>query len=455
MPDSVRVGVGQAFWGDDITVPRWQVESGSLDYLVMDFLAELTMSILQRQRARDPRRGYATDVIPILRDTLAAAVQHGTRLIMNAGGVNPHACGAAVSELVAQLGLKDHVRVAVVVGDDLLDRLDDVHTRNPLQNMDTDAPFEEIADRVTSANVYLGAAPIVEALSQGATVVITGRCTDTALTLGPLIHEFGWAATDYDLLAAGVVAGHMVECGAQATGGNHHAGWWKVPGLARVGYPIVEVFRDGRIEFSKTPSSGGLVDRETTIEQLIFEIEDPHRFLTPDVTVDWTSFVVREIGVGLVEIAGVRGCPPPESLKASITFHDGFMTSLLWTYAAPDAVAKARAAGAIIQAKIDRLGLTLDATRADVFGCGAIHGPGKVPAATGAPEPQEVILRFAARSRDERSIRRLSMEVAPMHFGPASLAGYIGGGRGHVSEILAQWPALVDRGEVNPQVVVI
>jgi len=446
----VRIGAGQAFWGDDITVPRWQVETGELDYLVMDFLAELTMSILQRQREGGPDRGYARDVLPILRDTLPVAVERGTKLVMNAGGVNPAACAHAVRALVDDLGLRDDVRVGVVLGDDVLDRIDDIHRRQPLDNLDTGAGFDEIADRVTSANVYLGSLPIKEALDGGANVVITGRCTDTALALGPLMHEHGWGTDDHDLLAAGIIAGHMLECGPQATGGNHGAGWKNVR-FDRIGYPITEVSEDGRIVLTKTPDSGGLIDRETVIEQLLFEIEDPRRFLTPDVTVDWTTLSVKETAADTVEIVGATGGPPPPSLKTSITYRDGWLTTLMWVYARPDAVAKAEKARELIAAKIARLGLTLEDTRADIFGCGAIHG-GRRPAGAPPPEPDEVILRFAARGSDERSLRRLALEVAPMHFGPAGLAGYIGGGRGHVSDILSHWPALVARDEVEPRV---
>src|SRR5271170_4975712 len=252
MPASIRIGAGQAFWGDDITVPRWQVEAGRLDYLIMDFLAELTMSILQKQKLRDPNLGFATDIIPILRDTLPAAAARGTKIIANAGGVNPQACARAVLAAAAELDLGDWVRVAIVTGDDLLDDLPSLAGNGALANIDTGAPFESIASRVVSANAYLGSAQIAAALDAGATVVILGRCTDSALALGPLMHEFSWAPDDWDRLAAGIVAGHLIECGAQATGGNHQAGWQRMNGLDRVGYPIVEVTETGEIEFSKT-----------------------------------------------------------------------------------------------------------------------------------------------------------------------------------------------------------
>ncbi len=452
MPPSIRIGAGQAFWGDDITVPRWQVEQGHLDYLIMDFLAELTMSILQKQKLRDPKLGFAADIVPIMQDTLPAAAANGTKIIANAGGVNPVACGRAVRTVAEHLGLGDWARIAVVVGDDLLPSLPAIAEQHALANHDTGAAFETIASRVVSANAYLGSTEIAAALDAGANIVLTGRCTDSALALGPLIHEFGWAADDWDRLAAGIVSAHLIECGAQATGGNHQAGWQNMVGLDRVGYPIVEVTPDGHIEFTKTPGSGGAVDRETALEQLLYEIGDPSAYLTPDVTVDWTSITMTDAGHDRVLVRVGSGRPPPETLKVSITYHDGYMTSLMFPYAAPDAVAKAHAAQDILAKKIARLGLQLDGYRADIFGCGAIHGP-RTPVSAG--EPVEVLLRVAARSPHRDAIERLAIEVAPMHFGPAGLAGYIGGGRGRVSQVLSHWSALVDRSVVRPDVIMI
>lgn len=453
MPTSIRIGAGQASWGDDITVPRWQVEQGNLDYLIMDFLAELTMSILQKQKLRDPGLGFAADIVPILRDTLPAAAARGTKIIANAGGVNPEACARAVLALAEKIGLGDWLRLAIVTGDDLLEDLPSIAAGGGLANLDTGAPFETIASRVVSANAYLGSGQIAAALGAGANVVITGRCTDSALALGPLMHEFSWAPDDWDCLARGIVAGHLIECGAQATGGNHQAGWQRMKGLDRVGYPIVEVTPAGEIEFSKTPGGGGAVDRETTLEQLLYEIGDPSAYLTPDVSVDWREITIDDTGDDRVLVhVGSAGSPPPERLKVSITYEDGYMTHMMFPYAAPDAVAKAHAAQEIIEKKIARLGLELDGFRGDVFGCGAIHGR-RSPAAQA--EPGEVILRVAARSMSRAAIERLAIEVAPMHFGPAGLAGYIGGGRARVSAVLSHWPALVDRSAVRPAMVML
>ena len=376
MAATIRIGVGQAFWGDDITVPKWQVEQGNLDYLIMDFLAELTMSILQKQKLRNPGLGFAADIVPILRDTLPAAAARGTKIIANAGGVNPEACGRAVRQVATELNLGDWVRVAVVTGDDLLGQLPSLARDGGLANIDTGAEFGSIASRVVSANAYLGSEPITAALDAGATVVITGRCTDSALALGPLRHEFGWSADDWHQLAAGIVAGHLIECGAQATGGNHQAGWQRMTGLDRVGYPIVEVSPAGEIEFTKTPGSGGAVDRETTIEQLLYEIGDPAAYVTPDVCVDWRQITIAEAGDDRVLVrVPAAGAPRPATLKVSVTYTDGYMTSLMFPYAAPAAVAKARAAQAIFEKKIARLGIDLDGFEPTLSAAARSWGP--------------------------------------------------------------------------------
>lgn len=443
--DVVSIGSGQGFWGDDIDAPRRLLLSSDLDYMVMDFLAEITMSILQKQKAADPSRGYATDLLSILRDALPIAVAKGTKIITNAGGVNPVECARKVVALAAELGL-DKVKVGVVYGDDLMPELDAVVAREGLDNSDTGQSFGDIRDSVVAANVYLGSEPIRDVLAQGATIVICGRSTDTALVLGPLLHEFGWELDDWDHLAAGIVAGHLIECSGQITGGNHQAAWQTVPGLNEVGYPIVEVERSGDMTLTKPLGSGGSVTVATVTEQLLYEIGDPAAVLTPDVSVDWRSFTIDQSGPDRVRLVGVKGNPAPETLKVSIAYEDGYSTVLMWPYAWPDVEAKAKAAISKIEHTVRRLGLKLDATRADVVGLGAIHGK-----RVGAPlsEPLEVIVRYAARSTSQEDIQRLAIEVAPMLFGPPGMAGFVAGGRGRVSQIVGYWPALIHRDVVK------
>ena len=266
----IRIASGQGFWGDDLDAPVRQVEGGPIDVLMMDYLAEVTMSILQKQKARDPKLGYARDVVPLMERILPAVVARGIRVTTNAGGVNPEACAQAIAEAGRRLGLAGKLRVGIVGGDDILDRLDDLLARGvELADMDTGKPLREIRDRVVSANAYLGAAPVVEALAQGANVVVTGRVTDTGLTLGPLIHRFGWQSDAWDLMAAGTVAGHIIECGAQCSGGNFLGGWPDVPALEDVGYPIVEAEPDGTFVVTKHAGTGGIVSVPSVTEQLV------------------------------------------------------------------------------------------------------------------------------------------------------------------------------------------
>lgn len=446
---SVVIGCGQGFWGDDIDAPRRLMESADLNYMVMDFLAEITMSILQKQKSRDSRLGYATDILPILRDILPIAARKGTKIVTNAGGVNPYECALAVVALANDLGLGAEVKVGVVSGDDLMPSLDEITAVEELKNTDSGRPFSDIRKSVVSANAYLGAEPIRDALEQGATIVICGRSTDTALALGPLMFEHDWASDDWDRMAAGIVAGHLLECSAQITGGNHQAAWKTVPGLDEVGYPIVEVDQNGVMTLGKAANTGGLVTEATVTEQLLYEIGDPQAVLTPDVTVDWTSFNIAQAGADRVRLTGCKGNPPPETLKVSAAFEDGFSTVLMWPYAWPDTVAKAQAAISKIEHTIKRLNLQLDATRADVIGLNAIHGR---RVGTPLTEPSEVVVRFAARSSSRKDIQRLAIEMAPMLFGPPGQAGFIAGGRGRVSQIVNYWPSLVHRDSIKVMV---
>ena len=302
------------FWGDDPTAAARQVRGGHIDYLVMDYLAEVTMAILHKQMARDPEKGYAADFVLQLRDVLAEAMEKDIKIISNAGGVNPLAARDAVEKLAAELGISDKVRVGVVLGDDIYPKLDDlIASGEELRNMDTGAHIHDVKDDILSANVYLGAAPVVTALEMGANVVITGRVTDTGVTLAPMIHEFGWAYDDWDRIASGIVAGHIIECGLQATGGNF-TDWEKVPSWDNMGYPVIEAREDGTFTVTKHPGTGGLVSEHTVTEQLLYEMGAPG-YLAPDVTARFDSIRLTDGGTNRVDVAGIVGTPPPETLK--------------------------------------------------------------------------------------------------------------------------------------------
>jgi hypothetical protein len=437
------------FWGDRNDALADQVRAGPIDVVMIDYLAEITMSILRRQQARDPQAGYARDFVPALEAVIDDVVARGIRVVTNAGGMNPRGCAQAVSDLLRRRG-HTGVALGVVSGDDIMGRLDELMTRSPLRHLDTGAELASVRDRVLSANVYLGAQPIVDALRRGAQIVITGRSTDSALALGPLIHHHGWRADDYDRLAAGVVAGHVLECGAQASGGNFAAGWREVPALSRVGFPIAEVEADGSMVITKHPSLGGRVNAAVVKEQLLYEIGDPRAYLTPDVSVDFTSIALDDLGGDRVRLTNIRGAAPPSELKASISYHAGYKNVVALTLVWPHAVERARATEKLLLERAERLGLCIDEHHVDLIGVSGAHGP--MAPALGA-EPNEVLFRMAIRTSDVESARRFGAEVAPLI--TAGVPGACNGnmrGRPEPSPIIDFWPTLVACDAATPEV---
>jgi hypothetical protein len=446
----VRVASGQGFWGDELEAPVRQVEGGPIDYLVLDYLAEVTMSILRKQHAKDPQAGYARDFVALMSRIFPACVERGIRVVSNAGGVNPRGCAAALVDAGLAAGVSGRARLGLVTGDDLMDRLDALLAAgHELRHMETGQPLVEVRGAVQSANVYLGAAPIVEALRKGADVVLTGRTIDAALTYAPLVHELDWPMDDHDLLAAGVVAGHINECGAQCTGGNCLVDWWQIPDLAGVGFPIIEAEADGTFVVTKHAGSGGRVTRGSVTEQLLYEIGDPSAYLGPDVSADFTSVELVDDGPDRVRVQGVTGGPPPPMLKVSVSYAAGWKSVGALTYAWPDAPAKACAADRVLRERLDRLGLAFEEVHTELVGWSSTHGP-----LSGEPDPDvpEVQLRVAVRAAERAPVERFTREIAPLVLtGPPSVTGYATG-RPRVDEIVAFWPALIDRAAVEPHV---
>jgi len=445
----IRVAAGAGSWGDDIGESKDLLQRAEVDYLVLDYLAEVTLSIMQAQREKDPTKGYATDFLLVLRDIAPFLKPDGVRIVTNAGGLNPQECARQVVSLMAELGVPPEVSVAVVDGDDLMPHLQALTTKNAFTSLDDQNLFSTVAGSVLSANAYLGAGPIRQALDLGARIVITGRCADVSLTVGPLLHEFDWS--DWDCIAGGVVAGHLLECGPQSTGGNSHM-WREIPGREHAGYPIAEVSSDGTFTLTKGAGSGGLVNRGSVTEQLLHEIFDPSAVLTPDATADWTTIRLEDCGQDRVRVSGVKGRPPPPTLKVSMTYRDGYRVILMWPYAWPNAVAKAEAAFDRIHHTVQRLALDVTGSRCDIFGAGAIHGPRMRNAqSVDLKDPPEVIARYAARVANAADARTLSAQQAPMLYGPQGLAGHIGGGRGQVSRVYSHWATTIDATHVSPR----
>lgn len=451
MKGVVRVGAGQGFWGDDIDAPRRQVEGGQLDYLMLDYLAEVTMSILQKQKERDPSLGYARDFVGAMESVMPAVMERGVKVVANAGGVNPPACAAAVMSVAQRAGTKGNLRIGVVTGDDLLSRLDDLIAQgHPLANMDTGEELAKVRDRVLSANAYIGSEPIIEALAKGANVVITGRSTDTALTMAPIRHEFGWKSTQWDQLAAGIVAGHIIECGAQCSGGNCLYDWRSIPDLGNVGYPIVEACADGSFVVTKHPNTGGRVSVRTVTEQLVYEMGDPHSYITPDVVADFTTIQLEDAGNDRVRVSGIKGRPPTDKLKVSIAYRAGFKAVGTLVYAWPDALDKAKLADQVLRERLERLGLRFDRILTEFVGANATHGR----LAGDNRDAPEVQLRVGVRG-EKAAVERFTREIAPLVLnGPPSVTGFAGG-RPKVEEIVAYWPALIDKAVVKTSVQII
>lgn len=422
-----------------------------MDYLMLDYLAEVTMSILQKQKERDPSLGYARDFVGAMESVFAAVVERGVRVIANAGGVNPVACAAAVEAAAARAGLAGQLRIGVVTGDDLLPRLDElIDAGHPLANMETGEGLATVRDRVLSANAYIGSGPIVEALRGGANVVITGRSTDTALTMAPLRFEFGWGPEDWDRLAAGIVAGHIIECGAQCSGGNCLYDWRAIPDLADVGYPIVHASADGSFVVTKHPGTGGRVSWHTVAEQLVYEMGDPREYITPDVIADFTSIQLEDAGSDRVRVFGIRGRPATDKLKVSIAYRAGFKAVGTLVYSWPDALEKAQLADRVLRERLDRLGLQFDEVLTEFVGASATHG---ALAGTSGELP-EVQLRIGVRADERQAVERFTRELAPLVLnGPPSVTGFAGG-RPKVEEVVAYWPALVDKAVVTPAVTI-
>ncbi|MFL5329018.1 MAG: acyclic terpene utilization AtuA family protein [Gemmataceae bacterium] len=437
----MRIGNAAGFWGDSVDAPAALIRAERLDYLTLEYLAELTMSILALQKAKDPSAGFASDFISVLNQIAPdLEKQPQLKIVTNAGGMNPAACAAKAR---AMLGAKR--KLAVVTGDDLLPKLDDlIKSGHPLINLDTKAPFSDIRSKVVSANAYLGAKPIADALVAGADIVITGRVADAALTLGPCVKEFGWKWEDWDRLCAGIVAGHLLECGAQATGGL----WinWQETDLANVGYPIADMNADGSFTMTKPANTGGAVNIETVGEQLLYEVGDPARYLTPDVVADFTTLSLTQAGKDAVLLRNCKGKPATDSYKVSIAYRDGFAVSGMLVIAGPGAAEKARNAGEMILSRLERVGAKPQHSLIECLGAGdSLHG---VLPKVDAPE---VVLRVSARDPDKAKLDRFAKEFAPLvTSGPPGVTGYTTG-RPQVREVFAYWPTLLAKEAVTPE----
>ncbi len=436
----LRIANASGYWGDDPNALRRQLEGGPLDYITMDFLAEVTMSILQKQRTRDPLAGYARDFTKMLDPILPLLLEKKVKLITNAGGINPQACAHMVEQLARKHGVS--VRIALVYGDSIVGELPRLQDQGvSFRNMETGANFGDVADRIEVANVYFGAVPVAEALRKwDPDIILTGRVTDTGITLAPMIHHFGWDLKDWNRLASGIVAGHIIECGSQCTGGNF-TDWRKVASFDQIGYPIVEMHEDGSFFVTKHPETGGLVSVDTVREQIFYEMGDPHAYISPDVVADFTSIQLEAAGTDRVRVFGIRGVAPTDSYKVSMAYEDGFTCVGSLLVSGPEAREKAEKFAEIFWNRVE--GPFLE-TSTEFFGWNACHR-----SLGHTHEGSEIMLRLGARAQQTDVLQRFSKLIPSLILGgPPGVAAVAGVAKPQA--IVRYWPALLPKHWVTP-----
>lgn len=432
MGKTVRIGNSSGFWGDEPKAMKRQVAHGQLDYLVADYLAEVSMSILHKQMMRQPDLGYVPDFITHLEIAEDELKKRFPKIVTNAGGKNPVACALAVQRLLSSWNIKK--KVIAVTGDDLMPEISSLSRLNAFENLETCGSFQSIHEHLAVANAYTSSEGIVKALQLGADIVITGRASDSALTIGPLVHELGWETDDWDRMAAGMVAGHILECGSQATGGNF-TDWKSVVEWNEMAYPIVEVEHDGSFTVSKTATKGGLLNSWTVKEQLVYEIADPQRYMGPDVVADLTTMTVEDISDGLVRVEGVSGQAPPHTWKVSMAHADGYKATGGVVIGGTQAIEKARLIESIFWERFD---FEFDKQSVQRIGGDAL---GETLANN---DTNEVLLQFSAFDTDKEKLDVFSKEIAGLILsGPQGMAAY--GGRPKIQQVIAYWPTLVHK----------
>ena len=445
----IRVANAQGFWGDSLLGPKRLVEEGPVDYLTFDYLSEITMSIMQKQRMRDPESGYARDFIKMLKIIMPQCRDKGIKLIANAAGVNAPACLAATKQALSEIGLQG-IRIGIVEGDDILDKLDVLtNAGEELVNMDTGAALASVKNEIISANVYIGAASIVEALQQGADIVITGRASDPSLAVAPLVYEFGWSFEDFDKIASATVLGHIIECGPQCTGGNY-TDWRDVQDFAHIGFPVVEAYEDGSFVVTKHDGTGGLINVESVTSQLLYELGDPARYLSPDCIADFTSIHMAQDGPNRVKVHGVKGLPPTDSFKVSMSFANGYKILTTLCISGPDAIEKAHIVSDMVFTRMKMLGADIpeDDRFLELFGSNVLYkGIVESP-----DQPHEILMRLGAKGMDADKLNVMSSEIAPvLTSGPPGITGFAAG-RSRASEVVGYWPALINKDKIETTV---
>ena len=444
---TIRIGGGQGFWGDSNDAAIHMVHEGNLDYMACDYLAELTLSIMQRQKLKKPEAGYARDFVGLWKAIGKEAFEKHIRIITNAGGMNIRGLVNTIRDLAKEQGMKGY-KIGYVIGDDLMDKFPSFLEQGmDFPNMDDTGDFEAVKKAVVNVNVYYGRKPLMELLERGADLIITGRCTDSAMFLAPLAYEFGWKDDDLNQLAKGIMVGHLLECGGQGSGGNYMLGWRDVPDMDQLGFPIAEVTEDDLI-ITKAPNCGGLVCKESVAEQFLYEIHDPANYITPDVTADISEATLEDAGPNRVRVAGIKGHPAPEKLKMCIGYQEGYKVETYLPYAWPDAYEKAKKAAEILMKKMERKGMRYEDIRIDYLGLNALHLDVAEVDDDLVSRMNEVVLRIAVMAKEKKDVSMLIPEISPLQLnGPPGACFF--GGRAHAQDVVGLWPTLIDRSLVQ------
>jgi len=444
-----RIGNGQGFWGDSIDAPNQLLKNGNIDYLTLDYLAEVTMSIMQRQKLKNPDAGYAKDFVEMIESSLNIIKENSVKIISNAGGVNPKSCSEKLVQVANKLGHK--LKIGIIEGDNIFDKIDQFISQGvSFENLETGESFDRIREKVTSANVYINSFPIAEALELGAEIVLAGRVSDPGLVLGPTIYEFGWVKENINRLASGTLAGHVLECGAQCTGGNYSK-WWKVPDLANIGYPIVEINSTGDFIITKQDQSGGLVNRETVCEQILYEMGNPKKYISPDVCVDFTSFELEDLGHNRVHISNVKGFKETDTYKVAISYFAGYKASGQLTISGPDAMEKAKKTAEIIWERLKNANCVYEDTQTEFLGVNSCHKD----IVDISKNINEVVLRLGVKDKNKEKVNRFGKELAPVITnGPPGITGF-SGGRPKAQPIVAYWPTLIPKNLIKTTVSIV
>ncbi|MEH7114940.1 acyclic terpene utilization AtuA family protein [Neobacillus niacini] len=445
----VKVGSGQGFYGDTIEPAVYMAEHSDVQYICFDTLAELTLAILQKDRQKDPTKGYPKDITNTMRKLLPFVKEKGIKLITNAGGINPEGAKNEVLRVAKELGITG-IKVGVVTGDDIYDRIDEFQENGiDLKSNDSNEDLSRVREKILFASVYLGAQPIAEALNQGADIVITGRTTDTAQFLGPLIYEFGWEEQDWDKLASGILVGHLLECSGQGSGGNFSGDWYNVENLQSIGYPIAEVNEDGSFIVTKTVGSGGRVSIDTIKEQFLYEIHDPSTYITPDVIADFTTTEFEEIGENRVLVKNTTGRPAPPTLKALMGYKNGFLGQGMIGYSWPQALSKARAANEIIRSQIETLGIKVLDIHTEYLGYNALHGP--LAQEIDEDLINEIFLKITICTEEREEATKLAKLFPPLTVNGPPYVGMISG-LSPSRELLGLWSTLIPRETIESNI---